>query len=68
MILYFRSWNDAVSRAANKGWKQRPQQRPVWFAHESAPVLVWSLEVPSEIAALSDVWDRHLPDVQQADS
>lgn len=65
-ILYFRSWNDAVSRAANEGWKQTPKRRRVWV--DLAEREEWSLEVPDETAEVTDVRHGHLSDVPQADS
>jgi hypothetical protein len=62
--LYFRSWNDAVSRAANEGWKQRPQKRTVWLDRDFEEV--WSLEVPDETDSLALVRNGNLPDVPQA--
>ncbi|WP_027489348.1 hypothetical protein [Rhodanobacter sp. OR92] len=44
--LWFRSWNDAVSYAANAGLKQRPQKRRVWL--DRAWREKWSLVVPTD--------------------
>jgi hypothetical protein len=44
--LWFRSWNDAVSYAANAGLKQRPEKRAVWV--DLASREEWSLIVPTE--------------------
>lgn len=47
--LWFRSWNDALSHAANAGLKQRPEKRPVWL--DLAWRDEWSLIVPLDGAA-----------------